>query len=163
MSEMEQLAARLKKKKLDAEAEAKAAKEAAETQFLAWTDSLNKLMASIQAWLEPMTREGVAEVHLSNKEIVDQASPGFKATYLAPVLILSINGFAARIEPFGLQESGGQGRVEIMAREHNFELVRGEGDTWLISQQSLRGGQGVVLDQDTLARAFTHYADYKPS
>jgi len=161
MSEMEKLAASMKLKRDGAEANAKAINTAREEKIGQWVESLNKLFDDIENWLEPLTQNGLAQFNRGLASITEKPTPTLEVTYKAPVLPMSINGLAARIQPKGLYNIGSDGVVEFLAREKQYLFTRHVGSDveWVLRDKAGPKGNGVPLTQDSLAGAISHYLE----
>lgn len=159
MPGMDELAAKMKQKKLEEDAKREALESARNARISEWQGSINTLFDNIQKWMAPLAASNLAEFNRTSTSLTESVGDGYKVSYDVPVLAMKINGLAACIQPKGLYFSGTNGLIEFLARDKQYLFSRHSDnpDEWTLRSSSNRAGKGVLLNQESLAEAISHY------
>ncbi|PWK09871.1 hypothetical protein C7425_104253 [Pantoea ananatis] len=162
MSEMEKLAAQMKQQrdqKTSSDNALNALTLELDKRIEQWTESVGKVFDEIEIWLDPLAQNDLVKFKRDRVKIEEKLPQNLVAKYEAPVLAMSINEKAARIETVGLFLTDCDGALDFMAREKQYRITRHVGNDvqWMIQAKygSLR--KGVILSQDSFAEAIRHY------
>lgn len=114
-----------------------------------WLDAVENLLATIRAWLQPASSEGLARIDAASVHVADDDV----GAYDAPALKLAFPGTRiVWVRPVGTLRVGAQGIVDLVCGSSRALLVLNRAGVWKIRGPGASGSLA-PLDAESFARA----------